>query len=222
MRRGGLTPQATTLHGNPSSSVPRITVDTASDVGINARVPEIRVDTDYSNIPRITLNEEGPVTPPNQMSRSSLEFGESSGYSPIDTPAGNIAFGFAGVDPFADDGLRQRGHGRRTPPYGGTPNLSPSASPMISPTTSVRIGPDTGAGLWHGGGLGQGEEAAGQDVPREGSDVAPQVVLDALDDSEWRDQIRSFIESEMGGAVSGRARSRANSGAGSAGTRSPR
>lgn len=220
--RGSRTPPATTLHGDPSSSVPRITVDTASDVGINASVPVIRIDTNYSNIPQITLNEDGPVTPPNRMSRSSLEVGESSGYSPVDSPTGNTAFGFAGVDPFADDGLRQRGPGRRTPPYGGTPNLSPSASPMISPTTNVRIGPDSGAGLWYGGGLGQGEEAARQDVSREGSDVAPQVVLEALDDSEWRDQIRSFIEGEMGGAASGRVRSRANSGAGSAGTRSPR
>jgi len=221
MKSGIITPPSL-LSRNPTTNVPQIYIDDASKVGINTSVPEIRINTNYSeaSIPQITLNEEGPVTPPNGRSQSSLDFGESSGYSPIESPT-NVAFGFAGIDPFADDGLRQRGPGRRTPPYGGTPNLSPSASPMISPCTSVKIGPDAGVGMWHSGGLGQGGEEEGGGRPREGSEVAPQIVLDALDDSEWRDQIRSFIESEMAGA-GGMSRASSQQGRSGSGNRSPR
>ncbi|KAA8897863.1 Ion transport protein-domain-containing protein [Sphaerosporella brunnea] len=57
-----------------SVNVPQIRIDSASEV--TSLVPEIRVESD---IPQITINEEGPVTPPRQPS---LDFGESSGFSP--------------------------------------------------------------------------------------------------------------------------------------------
>jgi hypothetical protein len=190
LKSGRITP-ASVLSRHGSTSVPQIRVDNASEV--TGLVPKIRVESD---IPQITLNEEGPVTPPRQPS---LDFGESSGFSPVDSPPAGGAFSFASIDPFTprdESTLRQRGPGRRTPPYIGTPNLSPSTSPMMSPTTSPRMSPvDTLSG-WYGG---VQPEAARE---RQASDVAPQIVLGALDDSEWRDQIRSFIESEMGGSIS--------------------
>jgi hypothetical protein len=177
-------------------------------------VPEIWVDTGNSadtRVPQITLHEADPVTPPSG-SPPPQGFGETSGYSPIDnSPGGGMSFNFSfgGVDPFAspfDDGvaggaggggrLRQRA-GRRTPPAVGTPssNVSPSASPLNSPM----MAPTTMAGGVGGFGLVIG--ARNMESNREnrsgGEVVDPQQVMDALDSSEWRDQIREFVEGEV-------------------------
>ena len=93
---------------------------------------------------------------------------ETSGYSPVQDP-------FGGIDPFADDsGLRLRG--RRTPP---------AMSPSLSPGT---VG-------WYG--RDEISESTDETV-REAAEVRPVTVVGVLDDSEWREQIRSFMEAEMG------------------------
>jgi hypothetical protein len=195
-KSGKITPAAILSRHN-SINVPQIRVDDASTVAKGQLVPEIRVES--GEIPQITFNEgdsEEPVTPPRQPSID-LSVGETSGFSPIESPPPG-AFSFASIDPFARDEntLRQRGPGRRTPPpFIQTPNLSPSTSPMMSPTASPRMGPqEHPLSGWFG-------TSTNSDTARErqSSDVAPQIVMDALDDSGWRDQIRSFIESEMGG-----------------------
>lgn len=180
--------------------MPQIRVDNASDI--------TDIIPNNSDIPRITLNEEGPVTPLRFSfdDGSYHNTGESSGSSLIDSPtdAGGVAFNFGGINHSTDNEplsfLRQRGPGRRTPPYVSTPNLSPSTSPMISPSASPRLGPAEGSGgigLWYGG--MQSAAAAEHQT----DEVAPLVVMDALDDSEWRDQIRSFIESQIGSGAGG-------------------
>jgi hypothetical protein len=197
LKSGKITPAAILSRHN-STNVPQIRVDDASETP-SQLVPEIRVES--GEIPQITFSEDdggaGPVTPPRQPSID-LGFGETSGFSPIESPPPG-AFSFASIDPFAprdENTLRQRGTGRRTPlPFIQTPNLSPSTSPMMSPTQSPRLGPqEHPLSGWFG-------TTTNADTARERqpSDVAPQIVMDALDDSDWRDQIRSFIEGEMGG-----------------------
>lgn len=201
LKHGGITPG--TISRAPSTTVPNIRADNPSEA--------TDIVSHNSDIPRITLNEEGPVTPLRLSfgNNSQQNIGESSGFSPIDSPTdpggGGIAFSFGGINPFADNNeplgfLRQRGPGRRTPPYMSTPNLSPSTSPMISPSASPRMGPaevSSRGGLWYGG------TQSPTMAERQTDEVAPQVVMDALDDSEWRDQIRSFIESQIGPSAGG-------------------
>lgn len=187
MKTGGITP-ITDLSRSGSTNIPQITIDDASSFGGSISVPTIRVDS-----------ADHPSTPPrqslSQITSSGSQYsyyasGESSGYqSPIESPTG-VAFGFGGIDPFSDDGLRQRG--RRTPPPFGlsaisSPNLSPSASPQLGSNAAGAIGG------WFG------NPSARHLV----AEVPPQIVMGGLDDidSEWRDQIRSFIESEIGAGV---------------------
>ncbi|KAA8897862.1 Ion transport protein-domain-containing protein [Sphaerosporella brunnea] len=189
VKAGKITPAAMLSRHN-SVNVPQIRIDSASEV--TSLVPEIRVESD---IPQITINEEGPVTPPRQPS---LDFGESSGFSPIESPPAGV-FSFASIDPFAprdESTLRQRGPGRRTPPYIQTPNLSPSTSPMMSPTTSPRMAPADVLGGW----FGVDPERENRQSGSTSTEVAPRLVLSPLlEDSGWKDQIRSYIENEMGG-----------------------
>lgn len=181
------------LSRTASTNIPQITIDDASSFGGSISVPTIYVDSgDNVSVP---VDSQPTSSGSQYSSYASGAMGGSSGYqSPIDSPTG-VAFGFGGIDPFADDGLRLRG--RKTPPHGGTavssPNLSPSASPLASPSTSPRLGPVDAGGF--GGWFGNGTSR------RVVADVPPQIMMGGLDDldSEWRDQIRSFIESEMGG-----------------------
>jgi hypothetical protein len=170
-------------------------------------VPQIFVNDISSepSIPQITLTSSGPVTPPpitppSPEPPTAPPEGSASGYSPVE-------FSFAGVDPFSDDSpsvLRQR-PGRRTPPSaspGTSPLMSPRASPNISPSASPRI-TGTHAGGWFGGAGQQSQSTLQNQQPgpggagreRVGSDVAPvRGVLDDIEEGEWKDQIRSFIE----------------------------
>jgi len=164
-------------------------------------VPQIFVNDTSSepSIPQITLNSSGPVTPPPAAPPpeppTGPPEGSASGYSPVE-------FSFAGVDPFSDDSpsvLRQR-PGRRTPPSSSSPFASPGASPNISPSASPRI-TATHTGGWFGGAGQQSQstlqtqQQPGAGRERVGSDVAPvRGLLDDIEEGEWKDQIRSFIE----------------------------
>ncbi|KAI5776754.1 Ion transport protein-domain-containing protein [Geopyxis carbonaria] len=182
------------------SEVPQIFVDYASST--SGTVPLIRVD-DESDIHPLAQSLDplyfqeshipSPKTPP------PLDLGGSSGFG----SSGRI--GFEGIDPFGStfsdespSGLRQR-PGRRTPPNSSpmvsafaSSNVSPMHSPSHSPIASPRLHPSQpGEGL-HSPGSSSSEWRI-----RTASEVAPQIVLEALDSSEWRDQIRSFIEEQQ-------------------------
>ena len=179
----------------PLSSIAKISIP---------NVPQIFVDDASSSENSTTnlLNQSHSFTGTGSESHTPIgspgsgSWGESGESSAV--PAGSY-FGFGGVDPFApvdESKLRQR-PGRRTPPDRSplaSPSITPSMSPTVTPLGSPSLSPVRGRGegsSWYSGGLAS---------PRGGrsltSDVAPQVVLEALDSSEWRDQIRSYIEGQ--------------------------